>query len=115
MVDDDGLILIGTVAMLEDLGHVALEAGSAKEALEVLRQYPVDVIISDYAMPRTNGAQLLEEVGRLWPEIRTILASGYAEFPDNAKASVRLSKPYSQADLAEALSSMSVDRPQRER
>ena len=37
-VDDDALVLMNTVAMLEDLGHSVFEAYSGKEALEILRQ-----------------------------------------------------------------------------
>ena len=37
-VDDDGLVLTNTVAMLEDLGHTAMGASSGNEALEILRQ-----------------------------------------------------------------------------
>jgi PleD family two-component response regulator len=37
-VDDDSLVLMNTVAMFEDLGHIVFEARSGKEALEVLRR-----------------------------------------------------------------------------
>ena len=37
-VDDDALVLMNTVAMLEDLGHTVFEAYSGKEALEILRR-----------------------------------------------------------------------------
>jgi hypothetical protein len=36
-VDDDAMVLMNTVAMLEDLGHTVFEAYSGKEALEILR------------------------------------------------------------------------------
>ena len=56
-VDDDRLVLFNTVAMLEDLGHVAVEAGSGAEALELLRGQDFDLVITDQSMPKmTRGA-----------------------------------------------------------
>jgi PleD family two-component response regulator len=47
-VDDDALVLMNTVAMLEDLGHAVFEAYSGKEALEILRrEESVELVITD--------------------------------------------------------------------
>ena len=54
-VDDDGLVLFNTTAMLEDLGHTALEARSGQEALDILRKHAVDLVITDQAMPQHVG------------------------------------------------------------
>lgn len=63
VVDDDPLVGAGTVAMIEDLGHVAIDAASATRALEILRSEPnIDVVITDYAMPGMNGRQLAAEI-----------------------------------------------------
>jgi CheY-like chemotaxis protein len=53
LVDDDVLVRMGTLDMLEDLGHVVTEAGSAAEALTILQggNTKVDVVITDQAMP----------------------------------------------------------------
>ena len=63
-VDDDALVLLNTVAMLEDLGHTAFAAYSGKEALEILRREgkDVDLIITDQAMPQMTGTQLADAV-----------------------------------------------------
>jgi CheY-like chemotaxis protein len=45
-VDDDGLVLLNTVMMLEELGHIALQANSGKEALDLLRgENAVDLVL----------------------------------------------------------------------
>jgi FixJ family two-component response regulator len=55
-------------------------------------------------MPNMTGAQLLEEVARKYPGTPLILATGYAELPAGVTVeSVRLSKPYTQAELAGAI------------
>ena len=62
-VDDDALVLMNTVAMLEDLGHTAFEAYSGREALEILqREDSVDLVITDQAMPQMSGTQLAKAI-----------------------------------------------------
>jgi CheY-like chemotaxis protein len=53
VVDDDTLVLHSTAAMLEDLGHRALQATSGEQALSVLGQHPeVELLITDHASLR---------------------------------------------------------------
>ena len=106
-VDDDGLVLFNTTAMLEDLGHVALEANSGAQALAILRREPVDLVITDQAMPQMTGLQLLETIRAEWPDMPVILATGYAELPGGAGAGVqRLGKPFSEHDLMRVIAAL---------
>ncbi|WP_434714649.1 PAS domain S-box protein (plasmid) [Rhizobium sp. YTUHZ045] len=109
-VDDDGLVLMNTTLMLEDLGHTVFEAMAGPEALDILRKEPVDLVICDHAMPRMTGAQLAQAIRNEWPEMPIILATGYADLPDGPGAAdlPRLGKPFSQAQLAEAISRIAV-------
>jgi CheY-like chemotaxis protein/two-component sensor histidine kinase len=104
-VDDDDLVLTNTIAMLEDLGHTVLPASSGKEALDILRQADaVDLVLTDQAMPHMTGLQLAEAIGAAWPDLPVMLATGYAELERGAGAGLpQLSKPFSAAELAEAL------------
>jgi CheY-like chemotaxis protein len=104
-VDDDALVLMNTVAMLEDMGHTAFEAYSAKEALEILRREDsVDLVITDQAMPKMSGTQLAQIIRSEWPDIPVLLATGYADrVPGEELGLPKLTKPYLQRDLAEAL------------
>jgi len=104
-VDDDNLVLLNTAAMLEDLGHEVVEAPSAAIALRLLQSDPaIDMLITDQAMPDMTGLQLAEAVHALRPGIPVILATGFAELPPGADADLgRLAKPFTQAELAEAV------------
>ncbi len=104
-VDDDGLVLMNTALMLEDLGHVAVEAQSGKEALRLLDDGLLpDVIITDHAMPEMTGAELAKRLSARYPDIPVILATGYAELPEGVGFGVgRLAKPFMQLQLNEAL------------
>jgi PAS domain S-box-containing protein len=112
VVDDDPLIAMTITAVLNDLGHVTVEAHSAREALEQLSQKTFfDVMITDYAMPVMNGLQLIEEVQSRWPGLPIILASGYAELPEGSARNVlRLPKPFGRADLVRVVEA-AVARP----
>jgi CheY-like chemotaxis protein len=105
-VDDDGLILSNMVAMLEDLGHNVVEASSAAKALDIIAANPeIDLVVSDQAMPGMSGVQLAEAIRDRWPKLPVIIATGYAELPAGAIPQVpRLSKPFTQHDLAKAVS-----------
>lgn len=105
VVDDDPLVLMGTAAMLEDLGATPYEASSGVEAIERIRSGArVDVVVTDYAMPRMNGMELAREVLRLRPGFPIVLASGYAEQVDaEALDLVRLAKPFQQSALRRAI------------
>ena len=115
-VDDDALVLMNTTAMLEDLGHKVFEAASGKEALAILRQEQVDLLITDQAMPHMTGSQLADAARSERPDLPVILATGYAELPPGTNADLpRLGKPFRQEDLARAIAgAVRTKRPEAE-
>jgi CheY-like chemotaxis protein len=88
--------------MLEDLGHVAVEASSGEKALKILASgTPVDLVMTDYAMPGMTGADLAQRIRKSHPRLPVLLATGYADLPDGLSIDVpRLAKPYTQRQLA---------------
>jgi PAS domain S-box-containing protein len=104
-VDDDALVLMNTIAMLEDLGHTVFEAFSGKQALEILqREDSVDLVITDQAMPHMTGTQLAKAIKQEWPNVSVLLATGYAEIkPEDDIGLPKLSKPFLQGELAATL------------
>jgi len=110
-VDDDALVLTNTAAMLEDAGHRVLQARSGKSALQLLGENRVDAIVTDFAMPEMNGAQLADAAKAGWPDLPVLLVSGYAELPeDEARDLIRLAKPFRQGQLVAALEQAVVAR-----
>jgi CheY-like chemotaxis protein len=114
VVDDDLLVLENTAAMLEDLGHIVVEARSGDEALALLRRTrTVDLVVTDYAMPGMTGLQLAGAIAAERPETVILLSTGYADLPSDARSSLpRLAKPFDQAALAKAIeAAMGEDEP----
>jgi PAS domain S-box-containing protein len=107
LVDDDNLVLANVKAMLEDLGHKVIAVGSGSRALEIFDSTPaIDLVVTDQAMPAMTGLQLIQHIRARRPAMPMILATGYAELPPGATASVgRLGKPFTQRALAEAVAS----------
>lgn len=104
-VDDDPLVLTNTGAMLEELGHSVLLAASAAEALQILRRgHGVGLLITDHAMPQMTGAQLIATAAEEFPALPVVVASGYAELPEDLPSFVvRLAKPFEQHSLAQSV------------
>jgi PAS domain S-box-containing protein len=103
-VDDDKLVLTNTVAMLEDLGHRVAQATSGTGALEILAAHPIEMVITDYAMPGMTGLQLADAARAGWPDLPIILVSGYAELNSRQATELpKLSKPFREEDLAKAI------------
>ena len=108
-VDDDILVSMGTVGLLEDLGHEVIETHSGEAALEVLTARPdIDVLMTDQAMPKMTGVELARRARALRPDLPIILATGYAEMPEGGADCItaRLEKPFSDASLARTLEAL---------
>lgn len=105
VVDDDSLVLTNMAAMLEDIGHRVFEATSGQKALSILRREKgIGLVITDQAMPRMTGIELIGAINADWPGLPTILATGYAELPpETDPLQPRLAKPFRQHDLVQAV------------
>ena len=104
LVDDEELVRVGTGEMLRDLGHDVTEAEDGQQALALLRHDEnFDAVITDYKMPRMDGAQLAERIREIRPGMPILLITGYTGSTDEAADLPRLAKPFNQADLADAL------------
>jgi len=87
-VDDEERVLDGLRRMLRGMRHEweMTFVDSAARALDVVREEPVDVVVTDMRMPRMDGAALLREVKEISPGAVRIVLSGYAEREMTAKA-----------------------------
>ena len=110
LVDDEDLVRFATAEMIRELGHQVVEVGSGSEALEILRNsLEIDAIITDYKMPRMDGAELAETVAQTHPDVPVLIITGYAGINDEGLNVPRLAKPFGQADIAAALAKLFAD------
>jgi CheY-like chemotaxis protein len=109
-VDDDQLVLTNTVAMLEELGHRVLQATSGADALEILDTQPIDLLITDYAMPEMTGMQLATIAKAQRRELSVVVVSGYVDVEGATGSDARLNKPFRIEELARAVDDVSSRR-----
>jgi response regulator RpfG family c-di-GMP phosphodiesterase len=108
-VDDEPNILSALKRTLRGAGLRVLTAGSGREALEILGNEPVDIVVSDMRMPGMDGAELLEQVHRRWPASIRLLLTGHADTSAAVAAINRggifryLTKPWDDSELRATL------------
>lgn len=73
VVDDEAPLRQILVRLLKTQGHVCREAGSGREAIELLEKEPADLVLSDIHMPEMDGAQLLAEIRKRWPDTGVVM------------------------------------------
>jgi len=111
VVDDMDLVLECTCDFLRAVGFKTFSARSADEALRILTQEKIDLMLTDYNMPGISGLELIGQVHARWPAVKCVLASGYLEeevekrLVEEFKAGT-LRKPYNVADAAELVRKM---------
>ena len=92
-------------------GHEVFQAGSGREALEYLKNHPVDLIVTDLYMPDMDGIELTIRIGQqtLKPPIIAMSGGGFTakeELLETARrmgAGRTLAKPFAPADLLQAV------------
>jgi DNA-binding NtrC family response regulator len=104
IVDDDHHILEVLEARLSSAGLRVRTAVSAREALEILKAHPVDLLITDVRMPGMGGMDLFSEARAMRPELPVIFLTAYGTIPDAVKAVKAgvvdyLTKPFEGRDL----------------
>ena len=107
LVDDEDLVRFATGEMIRELGHQVTEAGSGPEALEKLALgCEVDALVTDYKMPRMDGAELARRVREVRPALPILIITGYTGISDEALDLPQLAKPFGQAEIAAALAGL---------
>ncbi|MGH7143829.1 MAG: hybrid sensor histidine kinase/response regulator [Planctomycetota bacterium] len=112
VVDDEDLVRELTAEMLRKLGF---EVESFRDPIHARQSLPLmsaaRLMILDLAMPRLDGLTLYKEVRRQWPEVRVIIATGFAgdklqEISDPNL--VALAKPFRLANLTAAITQLGL-------
>ena len=107
IVDDEPLIRMYVRGVLEDAGYQAKEASNAQDALHLINNDGITLVVTDIDMPgATDGLGLARMVRANWPNIAVVITSGRrlphpSEMPSNSRF---LSKPFSEERLIDVVS-----------
>lgn len=92
LVDDEQAVLQNLSIALDwseyGFAHVRM-AHSAKEALRIMKEYPVDLILLDIQMPEMTGLEMLKIIRTKYPDTHCVLISAYSKF-EYAKEALQL-------------------------
>ena len=84
-----------------------ITARSAPDALRILDDRPVDLVLTDQVMPGGTGTELAQSIKRKWPDMPVILISGINEVPPDAMyADLFISKVEGPAALCAKISAI---------
>ena len=79
IVDDDKMILKSILRILRNEDYQILTAQSGQEGLTILKDYEVNLVISDQQMPGMNGLEFLKRTKKEYPQVLAIMLTGHAE------------------------------------
>jgi len=107
LVDDEDIVRLGTAEMIRDLGHQVAEASGGAEALALLADgFAPDVVVTDYKMPRMDGAELSRRLQAVHPALPILIITGYTGTTDDVLHLPRLAKPFGRAEIGAALAAL---------
>ena len=80
LVDDEAVVLEVTAAMIRRLGYTVITAHSGREAVESYTEHAdrISAVILDMIMPEMGGGEVFDQLKRINPRVKVILASGFS-------------------------------------
>ncbi|MBI4774205.1 MAG: response regulator [Deltaproteobacteria bacterium] len=104
-VDDEPHVTEALKRALRKEPYEVLSAGSARDALRVLSEQPIDVVVSDERMPGMSGSEFLAQVADAYPDTIRIILTGHATMETAVRAINEgrvyrfMTKPVNEMDL----------------
>ncbi|OFC70016.1 EAL domain-containing response regulator [Alteromonas confluentis] len=105
IVDDEPSVVRSLKRAIRPSGYVIHTAGSGQEAMKVLANNNVAVVLTDHRMPGMSGAELLKYINQFYPQTITLMLSGESDFNmavgllNNGLANKYFTKPWNTGQL----------------
>ncbi|WP_308993884.1 sigma-54 dependent transcriptional regulator [Mariniflexile litorale] len=107
VVDDDINILELLQRHLQSWNYHIYKAVSVKEAVAILRDTSIDLLITDLKMPEVDGFELIKFVSEHYPKLPKLVVTGYPSIQDSLTAIKSkvgyLTKPFTKEELKSAI------------
>jgi two-component system cell cycle sensor histidine kinase/response regulator CckA len=105
LVEDEDSVRLFSARALKDKGYVVYDVSNGPDALKIIDEKPIDLVITDVVMAPMDGPTLAKHILEKHPRVKIIFISGYAE--DSFRSQIKentnahfLSKPFNLKDLA---------------
>lgn len=89
-VDDEAVGLRVRKILLERAGYQVLAAADGMAGLHLFSEYPVRVVVLDFAMPGLSGAEVAAQMRSLKPEVPILMLSAYTSLPPEVADNITL-------------------------
>jgi two-component system NtrC family response regulator len=104
IVDDEKNYLVVLEALLSPEGYEIMATDKAQEALRLIRESDIDLVLTDMKMPGMTGMELLEETKRIKPEVPVIMMTAYGTIEMAVEAMKKhaydyITKPFQNEEL----------------
>lgn len=113
LVEDEAMVRALAREALSGHGYRVLEAANGRQAMQIVKAYqgPLHLLLSDVIMPGMNGPELAQQIKALWPDMKTLYMSAYADDVLGPRGVVSpgvnfLQKPFTPAILARKVREM---------
>lgn len=119
-VDDDAKFLNLCHRRFEASEYSIFTASDADDAIRLLENQSIDVVISDMSMPGKNGAELMQDIEKKFPDIVRIIASGKFDLANTIEAINKghiykyVTKPFNEKDLKLTIYQALLEKERRE-
>jgi two-component system NtrC family response regulator len=82
LVDDEESILMSIKSFLSRRGHNVLTANDGEKGIEMVRNNVIDLVLTDYRMPKKNGLEVLKETKLINPNIDVVVITAFGNLDD---------------------------------
>lgn len=109
LVEDDSAVLDIVMRALSEKGFGVLAAADAYEAIRILAERHVDVLLTDIILPGMDGVQLAKQAKLIRPGIKVLFQTGYGQVATEREAFRHgrvLFKPLRQAEIVQAVQTL---------
>jgi two-component system, cell cycle sensor histidine kinase and response regulator CckA len=115
VVDDEPSARTAARDALQSVGYVVLDSDDPQQALQIVRQQPVDLLLVDVVMPLMRGTELADRVQAISASTKILLMSGYPTSDIVPSGRPFIAKPFSVDSLAEKIRDVLADRTSKRR
>ncbi|MBP1741137.1 MAG: response regulator [Deltaproteobacteria bacterium] len=104
IVDDEKNYLVVLEALLSPEGYEIMTSDKAQEALRLIQECDIDLVLTDMKMPGMTGMELLEEAKKIKPEVPVIMMTAYGTIEMAVEAMKKraydyITKPFQNEEL----------------
>jgi len=121
VAEDERLAALVVEDALVEQGHQVVLARDGQEAIDIAQTYAFDVLVTDLAMPRVTGWELIPLLRARWAALPVVVMTGYLPpggsqilFADKRAPLALLHKPFGIGQLFDALGRVAPERADQE-